>query len=167
MFIHAGGHTTTEVTEEAENHMSLSLSFNSPPALPVIRTAAFLRSGRDAMIGAAIACLAAAVAHANIDLQDWIPDVLSIPSDAEVVTDRQVGSTVRLFSFQSGVDPSDLLADWEDELVTNGYAIQRERDELVENSIEFTGPGLANAKVVATPTADQDLTLFEFDATLQ
>ena len=147
--------------------MSLSLSFHPFWAAPDIGAIAFLRSGRDAAIGAAMVCLAAAVAHADIDLQDWIPDVLTLPSDAEVVTDRQVGSTVRLFSFQSGVDPSDLLADWEEALTTNGYAIQRERDELVENSIEFTGPGIANAKVVATPTADQDRTLFEFDATLQ
>jgi len=149
--------------------MSLSLSFSlhSLSAVPDMRAAAFLRFGRDAAIGAAMVCLAAAVAHAEIELQDWIPDVLTMPSDAEVVTDREVGSSVRLFSFQSGVDPSDLLADWEDALATNGYAIQRERDELVENSIEFTGPGIANAKVVATPTADRDQTLFEFDATLQ
>jgi len=147
--------------------MSLSLSLHSFWAAPDIGATAILRSGRDAAIGAAIVCLAAAVAHADIDLQDWIPDVLSIPADAEVVTDRQVGSSVRLFSFQSGVDPSDLLAEWEDSLTTNGYAVQRARDELVANSIEFTGPGIANAKVVATPTADQDRTLFEFDATLQ
>jgi hypothetical protein len=71
-----------------------------------------------------------------------------------------------MFSVATAEDAGPLLAAWEEALRTSGYAIEREREELVEGSIEFSGPGIANAKIVANRTADDGQTLIEFDATL-
>ena len=138
--------------------------FARRPTLP--SGAALARSVRDPALAACLVLLATAVAWAEISLQDWIPAQLEFPADAEVVTDREIGSTVRMFSVTTREDTAPLLAAWEETLRTNGYAIERERGELVEGAIEFSGPGIANAKIVATPSADDDRTLVEFDATL-
>jgi hypothetical protein len=134
------------------------------PALP--SRSALARAARDAVLAGGIVLLATAMAWAEMTLQDWIPAELEFPADAEVVTDREIGSTVRMFSVTTGQDSAPLLATWEEALRTNGYAIEREREELVEGAIEFSGPGIANAKIVATRSAEDGQTLIEFDATL-
>jgi len=137
------------------------------PALPrplagVVRA----RILRDAVTAAVVTGFAAFAACAEIALQDWIPEGLAMPEDAEIVTDREIGSTVRLFAFSTGAEPGPMLADWEETLRNDGYAIVREIDELVARSIEFTGPGIVNAKIVATRENADGLTVVEFDATL-
>jgi hypothetical protein len=136
-----------------------------PMPAPAFRQSA-RRAGRTLATAGLIAGLAAVVAWAEAAVQDWIPEVLEFPSDAEVVTDREIGSTVRMFSVTTGEDTGALLTDWEEALRTGGYAIERESDELVEGAIEFSGPGIANAKIAATRRAADGQTLIEFDATL-
>ncbi|KPQ04385.1 MAG: hypothetical protein HLUCCA09_01550 [Rhodobacteraceae bacterium HLUCCA09] len=128
--------------------------------------AGFARAARDAGLAACLVLFATAIAWAEMTLQDWIPAVLDFPADAEVVTDREIGSTVRMFSVSTGEESGPLLAAWEEALSTSGYAIQSEAEELVEGSIEFSGPGIANAKIVANRTTENGQTLIEFDATL-
>lgn len=47
--------------------------------------------------------------------------MLAIPDHAEVVTDRAIGSTVRMFSIATAADVDALFADWEESLSGNGY----------------------------------------------
>ncbi|AUH65573.1 hypothetical protein CX676_16605 [Paracoccus zhejiangensis] len=109
---------------------------------------------------------ASAVVYADEHLQDWIPDVLTIPEDAEVVTDRAIGSTVRMFSIATGADVDALFAEWEESLSGNGYPVTQGADDLLDHSIEFSGPGIANAKIIVAPTTEDGRSVIEFDATL-
>jgi len=135
--------------------------------------AIFLPSARVAR-----ACLAALVSLALVaatpalaqqpesEAQDWIPKALTFPADAEIVTDRAVGSTVRMFSVTTSAEAGPLLEGWAEALRAEGYAIEQGAEELLEDAIEFSGPGIANAKIVASRTAEEGETLIEFDATL-
>jgi hypothetical protein len=118
------------------------------------------------MIAGWLGLAASAVVHAEEYLQDWIPDVLTMPDDAEVVRDHAIGSTVRMFSIATNADVDALFADWEESLSNNGYPVARGTDDLLDRSIEFSGPGIANAKIIVAPTTDNDRSLIEFDATL-
>ncbi|MFW5881441.1 MAG: hypothetical protein ACOCTP_02865 [Roseicyclus sp.] len=127
----------------------------------------FLRrvSIRDAAC-AAVVVLAASVVHADEEFQDWIPEVLDFPEDTEVVTDRAIGSTIRLFTISTEADVDALLSDWEDALNENGFPVTQQVGELIDQSIEFTGPGIANAKILVAPVTESGRSLIEFDATL-
>lgn len=119
------------------------------------------------MVAAAIIVLSAnAIVYADERFQDWIPDVLVIPEDAEVVTDRTIGSSMRMFSISTGANVETLFADWEESLSTNGYLVTQQEKELQVRSIEFTGPNIANAKIILAPITDEGRHLIEFDATL-
>lgn len=147
-------------------------TLTAPLAPPFARgftrpSAAWLaRAARDAGLAACLVLFATAIAWAEMTLQEWIPAELDFPADAEVVTDREIGSTVRMFSVSTAEETDPLLDRWEEALRTSGYAIERESEELVEGSIEFSGPGIANAKIVANRAAEDGQTLIEFDATL-
>jgi len=118
------------------------------------------------MVGLLLSVLAAAVVYADEHMQAWIPDVLAIPDDAEVVTDRAIGSTVRMFSIATGADVDALFADWEESLSGNGYPVTQGAEDLLDRSIEFSGPGITNAKIIVAPTTDDGRSIIEFDATL-
>jgi len=125
-----------------------------------------IQAVRDAIIAAWFVLAASAVVYADEHLQDWIPDILTIPDDAEVMTDRAIGSTVRMFSIATGADADALLADWEERLNGNGFPVTHGADDLLDRSIEFSGPGIANAKIIVSPTSDDGRSIIEFDATL-
>lgn len=72
---------------------------------------------RDALVAAWLVLATSAVVYADEHLQDWIPDVRAIPDDAEVVTDRAIGSTA------TSADVDALFADWEESLSNNGYPV--------------------------------------------
>ena len=121
---------------------------------------------RDILAAALIVLAASAVVSADERLQDWIPDVLVLPDDAEVVTDRSIGSTVRMFSISTTADAEGLLTDWEERLNSNGFPVTRTADDLLDGSMEFSGPGIANAKIVVAPTTEDGRNVIAFDATL-
>lgn len=135
-------------------------------ALASLRTALLRLPVRDALIAAWLVLVASTVVYADEHLQDWIPDVLAIPVDAEVVTDRAIGSTVRMFSIATGADVEELFAEWEESLNGNGYPVTQGADDLMDRSIEFSGPGITNAKIVVAPTTEDGRSIIEFDATL-
>ncbi|MZR14207.1 hypothetical protein GQE99_14385 [Maritimibacter sp. DP07] len=107
------------------------------------------------------------VGYAEEHIQAWIPDVLEFPKDAEIVMDRSLGSSIRLFSFSTEADVDTLLTQWEELLDENGYRITQESDQLVNRSIDFSGPGISNAKIIVAPGSNGDRRLIEFDATLE
>lgn len=127
---------------------------------------AILPTLRHALAGLGALCLAA-IAVAGEAPQAWVPDVLDMPADAEVLSDREIGSTVRMFSFSTAEDTEALLGTWEQALKDNGYLIEQATDELLEGAIEFSGEGIGNAKIVASPMPDAGRNLVEFDATLR
>ncbi len=75
-------------------------------------------------------------------------------------------STVRMFSIATGADVDALFTDWEESLSSNGYPVTQGADEFLNRSIEFSGPGIANAKIILAPTTHEGRSLIEFDATL-
>ncbi len=79
---------------------------------------------------------------------------------------RAVGSSVRMFSIATEADVDDLFAEWEDSLSTSAYPVTGGQSELLEHSIEFSGPGIANAKIIVAPKVDGGPRIIEFDATL-
>jgi hypothetical protein len=121
---------------------------------------------RDTLLAGAIVFGASVIAYADEHIQEWIPDVLTFPEDAEVVTDRAIGSSIRLFSISTGADVDALLADWEESLVENGFPVTQEAGDVLDRSIEFTGPGISNAKILVAPFTEDGRSVIEFDATL-
>ncbi|MBQ2263015.1 MAG: hypothetical protein II336_16840 [Loktanella sp.] len=105
-------------------------------------------------------------AQADEAPQSWVPDVLVMPEDIEVLTDREIGSSLRMFSFSTAVDVDELLADWEAKLREAGYTIVLAEVETLDRVIEFSGPDINNAKIAVTPSTMDDLHVVEFDATL-
>ena len=125
---------------------------------------------REMLLAAAIVLAASAILHAQDAMtgwtQDWVPEILAVPQDAELLTDRSVGSTIRLFSFSTAADVDQLFIDWETALREGGYVIDQGADDLLDRSIEFSGTGIANAKIVAGVTDQDGRTVIEVDATL-
>ncbi len=117
-----------------------------PPAFP----------RRDAVLAAILVFSATALLHAQDRIeawtQDWVPTILEVPADAILLTDREIGSTVRMFSFSTGADVDALFETWEAALRDGGFPIDQGADDLLERSIEFSGRGITNAKIVAGVT---------------
>jgi len=124
-----------------------------------------VRQIHDMTLALVLCVCATAVVYADERLQGWIPEVLMLPEDAEVVTDRAIGS-VRMFSIVTDNDVDELFTDWEESLNSNGYPVNQETNEMLDRSIEFTGPGIVNAKIIASPATEDGLNVIEFDATL-
>lgn len=108
-----------------------------------------------------------AAAEAQEHSQDWLPEILELPEDTEVLADRQIGSTIRMLTLRTSADVDDLLIEWEQALRADGYAIGRGRDDPLESVIEFSGTSIANAKIVAVSRSGEDHNLIEIDATLR
>lgn len=109
---------------------------------------------------------AAADAAARPESQDWIPAAVTLPSDMTVKVDRAIGSSTRIFSFETRVDGATLIADWAAALGAAGYLIKDPNPELAARQIDFSGPGIGNAKISIQPGAVHGTTTVQFDASL-
>jgi hypothetical protein len=119
------------------------------------------------VLAAFLTVTTAANAQADAAPQDWVPEALVLPADIEVLTDREIGSSLRMFSFSTAADVDALLADWQDALQLAGFTITQAQDEALERVIEFSGQSISNAKIAVTPSTLDDRHVIEFDATLQ
>lgn len=99
--------------------------------------------------------------------QEWVPTILRMPEDAEFLSVRAIGSSVRMFSVTTTEDVDELLLEWEEALRENGYRIDQSRDDKLDRSIEFSGSGISNAKIVAPVSTSQGPITLKFDATLR
>lgn len=99
--------------------------------------------------------------------QGWVPAELELPADSEVLTDRAIGSSLRMFSFRTEEDVDTLLNEWEAALQAAGYTIIQGEGDLLERAIEFSGQGISNAKIAVAPASADDTKVVEIDATLQ
>jgi hypothetical protein len=105
-------------------------------------------------------------AHADSDRQDWMPSVLDLPADAEILTDREIGPTIRMFSISTAEDVDELLSRWRESLHAEGYVMFEEGIGSMERVIEFSGGGISNAKIIIAPSSIEGRRVVEFDATL-
>lgn len=99
--------------------------------------------------------------------QDWIPPEIRFPEDMQVVVDRAIGSTTRMFSFRTGAEVEALLEEWRSTLEEAGYAVESSEQSILDRQIEFSGSNIDNAKISVAPRADSDQSVIEFDASLR
>lgn len=145
--------------------ISLCSSVSGP--FPSLRTALPRLPIWGVVIAVWLAFACSAIVYADEPLQDWVPGFLTFPVDAKVVVDRSIGSTVRMFSIATGTDVDALFADWEKSLRDNGFPVTQSADNLLSRSIEFSGPGIVNAKIIVAPATHGKRSIIEFDATLK
>ncbi|MCA8879478.1 MAG: hypothetical protein KDA73_05830 [Rhodobacteraceae bacterium] len=98
--------------------------------------------------------------------QDWIPAAIELPADLDVTVDRAIGSSTRIFRFTTHEDGASLIARWTDALETAGFQIEEPNPDLDVEQIEFSGPGIGNAKISIQPSAKDGMTAVLFDASL-
>lgn len=101
--------------------------------------------------------------------QDWIPSEISLPDDMEVMVDRAIGSSTRIFSFATGENPSTMLENWRGALQEGGYIITEtpETPEAIDSqTIEFRGRGIGNAQIAVQPSSEDGRNVVQFDASL-
>lgn len=122
---------------------------------------------RDMLFGLTLVLFAGVIVYADEVPQAWVPEVLMIPEDAVIEMDRAIGSSIRMFSFSTGTDIDILFGDWSTSLEEDGYSIRPQQVELDQNSIEFSGRNILNAKIVTAPANTGDRVVITFDATLQ
>jgi hypothetical protein len=154
--------------------MHCTLGVTAPLPLPQVNWGA-LRSSlaglrlplRNILFAACLSLAATMILRAEEVPQGWVPDVLELPADMEVLTDRSIGSSLRMFSFSTESDPEALLIKWEEALTAAGYVIVQAQDDTLDQAIEFSGQGIGNAKIVLSPTNAEGRVVIEFDATLQ
>ena len=66
----------------------------------------------------------------------------------------------------TGEDAGALLDRWTEALQEAGYVIAPQPEAIDTRQIQFSGPGIGNAKIALQPSADPDRTLVQFDASL-
>lgn len=122
---------------------------------------------RSALLVAFLVLAASFAALAEEALQDWVPEALALPADAEIETDRSIGSSIRMFSFSTMQDGDALLAEWEVALQEAGYRINQSQDDIIVRAIEFSGHDILNAKILVSEPSTSERWLVEFDATMR
>ncbi len=122
---------------------------------------------RDMFFGLVLTLFATVIAYADEMPQGWVPEELALPDDAEVQTDRAIGSSIRMFSFSTATDVDELFSDWSDALEGGGYDIRPQQAEVEETSIEFSGQDILNAKIATEVASGGDRVVITFDATLE
>lgn len=128
---------------------------NTAPVLATFITSAFFLS----------ATAFAALAQDEVP-QSWVPEVLEMPEDSEVLSDRAVGSSLRMFSFSTATDVDALLDQWEEALDLDGYTLLAAQIETLDRVIEFSGQGINNAKIAVQPIKIDGRYVIELDATI-
>lgn len=98
--------------------------------------------------------------------QDWIPDAVDLPDDREVLVDRAIGSSTRIFSFATAADGEALIDGWADALQEAGYVIAERSETMPNRQLEFSGPGIGNAKIAVQPQTEGARNVIQFDASL-
>jgi len=119
---------------------------------------------------AVTACLVLPLAmtlQADEPRPNWLPEAIELPADNDVLMDRSIGSSLRMFSFSTEHNTETLLEDWEEALRLAGYSINQTKGDILETAIEFSGQGINNAKIVVAPASADGRSTIEIDATLQ
>lgn len=122
---------------------------------------------KGSLFGLMLTLFASVIVYGDEMPQGWVPEALIMPDDAEVQMDRAVGSSIRIFSFSTEADAEALLDDWSAVLEENGYTIRPRLAGLEASVLEFSGPGIQNAKIAAGSDRSGDRVVITFDASLE
>jgi hypothetical protein len=98
--------------------------------------------------------------------QSWIPQEIILPDDMEVVTDRRIGSAIRVFTFTTAEDGETLADTWREALETGPYQVMPAAEGLDQRLIEFSGGRVQNGQIAFSRGADGTNTMVQFDASL-
>ncbi|MFU8864607.1 MAG: hypothetical protein ACNA7O_11890 [Rhodobacterales bacterium] len=119
-----------------------------------------------ARLSAAALFLSMAPLHAGESDMSWIPEEIDMPEDMEIVTDRSIGSAIRVFTFTTAED-TDALADrWREALTIGPYQVQPPAEGMDQRLIEFSGGSIQNGQIAFMRGADGTDTTVTFDASL-
>lgn len=119
-----------------------------------------------ARLSVAALFLSIAPLHAEDSDTSWIPEEIILPEDMEIVTDRSIGSVIRVFTFTTAED-TDALADlWREALETGPYQVLPPAEGMDQRLIEFSGGGIQNGQIAFMRGADGTDTTVQFDASL-
>ena len=119
-----------------------------------------------ARIAATALLLGIAPALAEEQPQSWIPQEITLPEDMEVVTDRRIGSAIRVFTFTTKEDGTVLADLWREALENGPYQVMPAAEGLDQRLIEFSGGRVQNGQIAFSRGADGSNTLVQFDASL-
>lgn len=122
---------------------------------------------KDMLFGLFLSLFATVIVYADEISQSWVPEALALPSDAEIQTDRSIGSSIRMFSFSTATDVTKLFSEWTAALESDGYSIRPQGAELEETAIEFSGQSIINAKIATKAASGSNKVVITFDATLE
>ncbi len=98
--------------------------------------------------------------------QDWIPEELVLPEDMEIVTDRSIGSAIRVFTFTTAEDTDTLADRWREALTTGPYQVVPPAEGMDQRLIEFSGGNIQNGQIAFSQGAASTETTVQFDASL-
>lgn len=98
--------------------------------------------------------------------QDWIPEELELPEDMEIVTDRSIGSAIRVFTFTTAEDTDTLADRWREALTTGPYQVVPPAEGMDKRLIEFSGGNIQNGQIAFSEGASSTDTTVQFDASL-
>lgn len=112
-------------------------------------------------------CLWAGLLLAQDVAREWIPSEIRLPADMQVLVDRAIGSTTRMFSFRTSVEVEALLDEWRAALEAGGYVVEPAASTILDQQIEFSGSDIDNAKIAVVPSAGSEAAVIEFDASLR
>lgn len=111
--------------------------------------------------------VATEITYADQASESWIPEVIALPDDAEMQTNRNIGPRIRMLSFSTETDAAELLEEWSVALKADGYSLRPQRAELSGTTIEFSGGDILNAKVETSASIEDDRAVITLDATLR
>lgn len=97
---------------------------------------------------------------------EWIPAALILPKDMRIVSSREIGDSVRMLTFTTGVDLAALLSEWGKSLKSSGYAVEIGRESLGVTPLLFSGGSILNAQIIARPQPGEKRASITIDATL-
>ena len=120
----------------------------------------------DMILGVALSLCATVIVYAD-EIQGWVPEAIILPDDAEVVMNREIGSSIRMFSFSTQADVEVLFRDWSAALEESKYSLRPQQTEFDETAIEFSGEDILNAKIAAGVANGDEPVVITFDATLK
>lgn len=118
------------------------------------------------LTAAVFMAFAASELCAEVPGPDWLPKVLEFPEDTEVVTSREIGSSMRLLRLATTQDAGELLNAWRTALLLGGYAVREAEADLDILQISFSGQGINNAQIAVPNRGKKTRTMIEIDATL-
>ncbi len=98
--------------------------------------------------------------------QSWIPQEIVLPEDMEIVTDRSIGASNRMFSFTTKQDPDTLSQTWRAALEQAPYQVKPASETLDRRLIEFSGQSIRNGQIAFIDGPEGSGATVQFDASL-